>query len=568
MEQKRTLIIAGVAVIVIAALIFIFTRKDLTGSIVIPYVSHQVPVIDPHLPRHDPLSDQLEDVFFDGLFNAKASPSGVIYEDGLAELVSLEGRKVTFRLKENVKWHSSYKRWVKDDEVMTENLQVRTFSAADLAFTINRIRRLGTLSPDFILIQQGLVSFNFTEGENNEISYTLSSDRSVWREDDVKEIFSFKILPKESSLQASEFTEGSGPFMVVPSSESTKPLVKHPDKHSELASVGLFPAVDNSTFVSELLSGNTNLLLNTPFGAESPILEKNGDFFAKSKLSSTFFAVLFNTKRVSKERRQKFRKLINAAEIQANMYKVNTPQQRHIKDYLGQRDNYSDYVNFSVFPKTSTYVKGKIVTDYPSNADISAMTDSINIRVSLNHGFREELTELSSVINTMYKGNISVTAVDKETILAGDYDAILLPISGYRSNYLFDLYSIFMRMPDVETYQVNASTKSNAKGERVLDTDNVREGSNFFRIDASASGEMEEFYQLVYEFMASKFLYDKIAFAEMIHAKEEELALGAWLFSLPSTSYFSKQFDSSSIVMYGHASSFSTIAKWKERVEN
>jgi hypothetical protein len=42
------------------------------------------------------------------------------------------------------------------------------------------------------------------------------------------------------------------------------------------------------------------------------------------------------------------------------------------------------------------------------------------------------------------------------------------------------------------------------------------------------------------------------------------MALGAWLFSLPSLAYFSTRLDSTSIDLYGVASQLSTLKKWKE----
>ena len=45
------------------------------------------------------------------------------------------------------------------------------------------------------------------------------------------------------------------------------------------------------------------------------------------------------------------------------------------------------------------------------------------------------------------------------------------------------------------------------------------------------------------------------------------MALGTWLFSLPSLAYFSTQFDEKSIDLYGTASQLSTIEKWREKKE-
>ena len=57
-----------------SVLYFILRRPDLSGSIVIPYIAHQRPAIDPHLPGPTALSDKLDEVQFDGLFDLSAEP--------------------------------------------------------------------------------------------------------------------------------------------------------------------------------------------------------------------------------------------------------------------------------------------------------------------------------------------------------------------------------------------------------------------------------------------------------------------------------------------------------------
>ena len=69
----------------------------------------------------------------------------------------------------------------------------------------------------------------------------------------------------------------------------------------------------------------------------------------------------------------------------------------------------------------------------------------------------------------------------------------------------------------------------------------------------------------MYGFMSSRQVGDKQEYARRVDAMEQQLCLGKWLFSLPSLAYFSTQFDSSSIDLYGVASQLSTIKKWKER---
>ena len=37
----------------------------------------------------------------------------------------------------------------------------------------------------------------------------------------------------------------------------------------------------------------------------------------------------------------------------------------------------------------------------------------------------------------------------------GNYDAVLIAINGYRSTFLFDIYDMFMRNPNLEIYKIN-----------------------------------------------------------------------------------------------------------------
>jgi hypothetical protein len=82
---KVVIIILSILVVLIAAgtAYWFFFRTDLTGKIVIPYIAHQKPRIDPHIPSSIPIADKLDEVIFDGLFNVSANPSGVTYQDGL-----------------------------------------------------------------------------------------------------------------------------------------------------------------------------------------------------------------------------------------------------------------------------------------------------------------------------------------------------------------------------------------------------------------------------------------------------------------------------------------------------
>src|SRR5512140_1221877 len=154
-RKSRLWWIVGGAVLLAAAavLYFLLSRPDLGGEIVIPYIAHQKPTIDPHLPSTNALSDKLDEVEFDGLFNLTASPSGVVYEDGLGELLGVDANTVvSIRLKPNRRWHDSYRVTIDRDKMKIDRAADHLFNAKDLNFTLKRIQSLGTLSPDYILV--------------------------------------------------------------------------------------------------------------------------------------------------------------------------------------------------------------------------------------------------------------------------------------------------------------------------------------------------------------------------------------------------------------------------------
>ena len=104
--------ISIIVVLAAAGLLYWFVfRKDLSDKIIIPYIAHQKPQIDPHVPHAVPLTDKLDEVLFDGLFNVSANASGITYDDGLGEFLGIDKNSVvTIRLKQNQKWHNSYSR--------------------------------------------------------------------------------------------------------------------------------------------------------------------------------------------------------------------------------------------------------------------------------------------------------------------------------------------------------------------------------------------------------------------------------------------------------------------------
>ncbi len=569
MDKKKFSIVIGVIVVAAVVAYLIFSGNKLKNSIVFPYIGHQKPVVDPHLPDANPLSDKLDEVEFDGLFNVSSNPSGIVYEDGLGSLVGIDANDVvSIKLKKNVKWADSYQISSDGDDVKILPKRPDFFTAEDLSFTLKRIQSLGSLSPDYILIAQALENIGFKGPDKNGIiKFQFKHDR-IWKESDIKEVLSFKILPKTAEMNALNYYDGTGPYFAVPQKSGVANYFANPEKKPFISYVKLKPFIDNSTFTTELKNNNINVLLESPFGAISPILANNKDFFAKPGNSTTFFAILFNTQRLNLKQREALRAYLSNQKILAQFYKIGTPQQRNIIDYKGNKNNFNALLNNSVFPSSSYYVEEKIVQPKLSNikADLKDLPDSINIRACLNYGYREEYNALIDILNSpeISQGRIKAKAVTNDEIKKQNYDALLIAFSGYRNNFLFDLYDVFMREPDLSVMKINLTTDNNGK----LAPASLTPNKNFFALDATKKGGNADAIKLmnyVFGFMSTHEIGDKQAYAERVDKLENKLALGKWLFSIPSLSYFSSQFDSTSINLYGVASQLSTIEKWKEK---
>lgn len=575
-RPKRTMlyVIGGIVILAAAVAIYFLTRPSLRGSIVIPFIAHQKPTIDPHLPSSNALSDKLEEIQFDGLFNISATPSGIVYEDALGELLGIdENNVVSVRLKTNKRWHDSYTARMEDDELQgIEKTRDHFFSAADLKFTLRRIQALGSLSPDYVLVSQAIDPLDF-EGPDadNVIRFRFKGDR-IWKDTDIKEVLSFKILPDGSDMNALNYTVGSAEYLALPPKEGVSNYHRAPDAVANIANVLLAPFIDNSTFTTEMRNNRINVLLDTPFGALSPVLSDTSDFFTKSNVSTTFFALVFNTGRLNRDQRIELRKAIDAKRIVERFFKVGTEQQRNIVDYKGNRNNYYDHINHSVFPSSSYYIEEKVVEPaiVDGTPNVAILPDTVRISVCVNFGFREEYTELIDILNTpgIASVRLKATAVQNEDLRKGEYDAVLLAFPGYRSNFLFDLYNVFLREPDLQTYRIHLITQIDAAGTTTVSQRSLNAERNFFRLDPERNpAEREDilqFLEYMYGFMATRQIGDKQEYARRVDMMENKLALAKWLFSLPSLAYFSTQFDASSIDLYGVASQLSTIEKWRE----
>ena len=569
MKKQYYYIAAGI-VLLAALTVYIFWKPSLSDRIVIPYIAHQPPIVDPHLPNATPLSDKLDELQFDGLFNVVAGPSGIVYEDGLGELVSVDSvaNIITVRLKASKRWHDSYQATADGDKVTIAKSGDHFFTPRDLVFTLKRLQGLGSLSPDYILVAQAVPTMTFDGPDaQNQIRFQFRGDR-VWKETDVKEVLSFKIIPENADLKSATQHNGSGPYLALAPVNGVSSYWKSPDGNANISRVSLAPFVDNSTFTTEFRNGNINVLLETPFGCVTPILQDQQKFFCKSNISTTFFGLLMNTQRLSREQRRALRQLIDTKAVLDRFFKVGTGQQRHIVDYKGNYDNYASYINRSIFPSSSYYVEEGIVVPQADDvaANLSVLPDTVKIKACVNFGFREEYSELIEILNdpAITRGKVRATAVQNEDIKAGNYDALLIAFTGYRSNFLFDMYDIFLREPDFSLYKINMGLPGNGASP---EPSAFQADRNFFRLDSqnpSEGGDVQQLLKSVYSFMATSQIGDKQAYAQKIAAQDHDMALGVWLFSLPSLAYFNRQFDSTSVDMYGVASQLSTAKKWKE----
>jgi hypothetical protein len=577
--MKKALIIILALVVVLGgagAVYYFFFYQNLSGQIVTPYIAHQKPVIDPHVPASDAVSDKLDEVVFDGLFNISANASGIVYEDGLGEFSGIDQHGVvSIRLAQKKKWHGSWSILMNKEKITVAENMNKFFTADDLRFTLQRIQRLGSLSPDYILVAQAVANFDFTGPDaNGVIQFQFRGDRT-WTESDIKEVLSFKIVPASSDPSATEFKDGTGPYALAGSYEDEIFFVKNPVGPAIIPDFRLKPFIDNSTFTTELRNKKINTLLATPFGSESPILADSTKFFHKSNISTCFFMLAMNTSRLNHDQRAALRSIMNSKELMKRFFKIGTPQQRHIADYKGNRDNYDDYVNFSVFPKSSYYVEDQVIAPVADTQVVNAsvLPDTVRIATCLNFGYREELSDMVAAINdhSMFGGRLKATAVQNDEIAQGAYDAVLIPVNGYRSNFLFDLYDVFLREPDLSTHKINLITTVDAAGKSTVDPRSFEAARNFFRLDLTQNAEsqpdIKQLLGYLYAFMATHEIGDKQRYAQLIDQLEHQMALGCWLFSLPSTAYFSRQLNEQSIDLYGVASQLSTIEKWQEKIK-
>ncbi len=102
---------------------------------------------------------------------------------------------------------------MKKDKITVSEKQGILFTAKDLKFSLDRIQRLGSISPDYILVSQAIPDFSFSgPDQNDEITLQFRGDR-IWTEGDIKEVLSFKLLPFDSPIDAPVYKNGTGPYL-------------------------------------------------------------------------------------------------------------------------------------------------------------------------------------------------------------------------------------------------------------------------------------------------------------------------------------------------------------------
>jgi len=292
LNESSNTTISIIVVLAAAGLLYWFVfRKDLSDRIIIPYIAHQKPRSTRTCPTRC-AHRKLDEVLFDGLFNVSANASGITYEDGLGEYLGIDKNSVvTIRLKPNQKVAHQLRRDHEKDKMTIDKKEDVVFSPKDLKFTLQRIQKLGSLSPDYILVSQAVNPLDFTGPDaDNQIKFQFRADRQ-WSEGDIKEVLSFKILPANSAMDAASYTVGTGPYLLAGEYETSSFSTKYPTGPAHVTNVVLKPFIDNSTYTTELKNKNINTLLSTPFGSISPILSDSTAFFHKSSIATCFFAL-------------------------------------------------------------------------------------------------------------------------------------------------------------------------------------------------------------------------------------------------------------------------------------
>ena len=105
--------------------------------------------------------------------------------------------------------------------------------------------------------------------QDNVIRFRFKSDR-IWKEADIKEVLSFKILPDDSPMNALMYTVGTASYLALPPDEGKAEYYKVPGSQASITRVVLAPFIDNSTYTTEFSNGKINVLLETPFRQPFP----------------------------------------------------------------------------------------------------------------------------------------------------------------------------------------------------------------------------------------------------------------------------------------------------------
>ena len=122
----------------------------------------------------------------------------------------------------------------------------------------------------------------------------------------------------------------------------------------------------------------------------------------------------------------------------------------------------------------------------------------------------------------------------------------------------------------IRSDKVKANTPVSADGDDFRPMKSFPELATLLSVDVESAmsgspdeADLQKLLEYIYGFMSTSEIGDKQAYSGYIDELDQKLALGAWLFSLPSLAYFSTQFDASTIDLYGIASQLSTVEKWR-----
>ena len=104
----------------------------------------------------------------------------------------------------------------KDDNITIAHVRDHYFAAADLRFSIKRIMAVGSLSPDYILLTQAMEDPGFDGPDSAGVIRFHFRENRIWKDADIKEVLSVKIIPDGSPMNALNYAVGTAPYLALP----------------------------------------------------------------------------------------------------------------------------------------------------------------------------------------------------------------------------------------------------------------------------------------------------------------------------------------------------------------